>query len=180
VGERDDARHMRFRCRNGSLALGLLLVVACKPERSASVPPSATGANSAPSAPATDEAEDPPQQKATPRPPQTIYRSELDRATSRGPGYLLQQLAPKAYKPAGRFQGWQITSLFPDEPGLCASVCDLAVGDIIITVNGNNLERPEQLSQLFEKLPGLEQLEVHSVRDGKSRKVTYQVVADPD
>jgi len=115
-----------------------------------------------------------------PRPPQTIYRSELERATSKGPGYLLQQLAPQAYKPAGRFQGWQITSLFPDDPELCASVCDLAVGDIIITVNGNNLERPEQLSQLFEKLPKLEQLEVHSVRDGKSRKVTYQVVADPD
>jgi type II secretory pathway component PulC len=170
---------MRFRCRHGSLALSLVLVVACSRESSTSVEPAERSAKSAPADTAAPKEAEPPR-KATPRPPQTIYRSELDRATAKGPGYLLQQLAPQAYKPAGRFQGWQVTSLFPDDPELCASACDLAVGDIIITVNGNNLERPEQLSQLFEKLPGLEQLEVHSVRDGKSRKVTYQVVADPD
>jgi type II secretory pathway component PulC len=180
LGKREDARSMKLRFRHGSLALALLLAIACNRERPASVTPAAPSAKSASAGPTADKAQDPSPPEATPRPPQTIYRSEIDRATSRGPGYLLEQLAPEPYKPAGRFQGWRITKLFPDDPDLCASVCDLAVGDIIITVNGNNIERPEQLSQLFEKLPGLEELEVHSVREGKSRKVTYRLVADPD
>lgn len=171
---------MRPRCSLGSLLLVATLAIGCKPEPAAPVPPAASSADSAPEPAAAAKQPTPPEPEATPRPPRTIYRSELERATSRGPGYLLQQLAPQPYRPAGRFQGWRITSLFPDDPALCASPCDLAVGDIIITVNGNNLERPEQLSQLFEKLPDLEQLEVHSVRDGKSRKVTYSVLDDPD
>lgn len=112
-----------------------------------------------------------------PRPPNTIYRAELDRATAGGkPAYLLRELAPEAYVPRGAFQGWQIGSVFPGDPGLCAPGCDLLPGDIILTVNGSPLERPEQLSELMSQLGSMTQLEVRLVRDGKLHERTYEIV----
>jgi type II secretory pathway component PulC len=144
--------------------------------------PGAVETPSAPTDTASEAAPEPaqaPAEPSEPRPPRTIYRSELRRATGRGPGYLLEQLGPESYRPDGRFQGWRITRLFPDDPELCAARCDLSIGDIIITVNGNNLERPEQLSRLFEQLPGLTELRVRSVRDGIARKASYAIADDP-
>ncbi|MEE9384497.1 MAG: PDZ domain-containing protein, partial [Nannocystaceae bacterium] len=114
------------------------------------------------------------------RPAGTIFRSELVRATHDGrPGYLLAQLGPEPHRPHGRFQGWVITRVFPDDPALCANLCDLRVGDVILTVNGSPLERPEQLSKLVAALPHLDRLEVRSLRGGSMRTNVYPIIADP-
>ena len=111
------------------------------------------------------------------RPDGAIFRSEVVRATERGPAYLMRQLQPVPHRPAGRFAGWQITALFPDDPSLCDE-CDLAVGDVIIAVNGNPLERPEQLSALLQELEDTKGLEVVRVRDGVREIKRYPIVAD--
>lgn len=114
-----------------------------------------------------------------PRPPGTIYRSEVERATGGGqPAYLLRQLGPEPFRPTGRFQGWVITRLFPDDPTLCAG-CDLRVGDVILSVNGNTLERPELLTSLLADLGELESLTVHRLRGGEAAKLTYVIAPDP-
>jgi hypothetical protein len=112
------------------------------------------------------------------RPPHTIYRSELARATDRGPAYFLRQLAPEPFRHHGVFVGWELTALFPDDPHLCGVDCDVALGDVILSVNGSRLETPQQLSDAFSDLPQLDQLVVHSLRDGKRREVTYRIVDD--
>jgi len=114
------------------------------------------------------------------RPRDTIFRAEIQRATARGPGYLLRQLGPEVYRPHGRFAGWTITRLFPDDPTLCGSSCDLAVGDVIVTVNGNPLERPEQLASLLESAPTLQSLSVVSLRAGNLRERTYRIADEPN
>jgi len=112
-----------------------------------------------------------------PRPPGTIFRDELQRATGSGPAYLLRQLAPAPFRHDGHFIGWEITRLFPDDPGLCVP-CDLALGDVILGVNGHRLATPQDLSDAFEALPGWTQLQVQSLREGKRRNVTYTIVDD--
>jgi type II secretory pathway component PulC len=112
-----------------------------------------------------------------PRPPDTIYRSELERATAGGkPAYLLRELAPEPYRPRGAREGWRIGSVFPSDPGLCVEGCDLFPGDIILTVNGSPLERPEQFSELVSQIGSMTELEVRLVRDGKLHERTYAVV----
>lgn len=107
------------------------------------------------------------------RPPGTIFRSEIDRALARGPGYLLYELGPEPYRMSGRFVGWEITRVFPDEPGLCTDGCDLMVGDIILSVNGDRLETPQAFSNMIDALPRLEALTIKSIRDEQRRVVTY-------
>lgn len=110
------------------------------------------------------------------RPQGGIFRSELDLALSRGPGYLLYELGPEPFRVSGKFVGWEITRVFPDEPRLCADGCDLEVGDVILSVNGDRIETPQALSDLLETLPKADALVVKSLRDEKRRVVTYPLV----
>jgi hypothetical protein len=119
-----------------------------------------------------------PDRDASDRPPRTIYRSEIARATDPGPAYLLRQLTPEPFRHHGVFVGWELTSLFPDDPHLCGVDCDVAVGDVILSVNGSRLETPQQLSDALERLPQANRLVVHSLRDGERREVTYRIVED--
>jgi hypothetical protein len=114
--------------------------------------------------PHASAAEVPPSEEvAAARPENTIYRDELLRATAGGkPAYLLRELAPEPYRPRGAREGWIIGSVFPSDPGLCAPGCDLMPGDIILTVNGSPLERPEQLSELISQLESMTTLEVRA------------------
>jgi type II secretory pathway component PulC len=175
--------------RSVGIALALFVLVGCRRHE----PPSATP-EEAPrqtSAPATyDDATpkrgdaaavvepgaDAPKQ-AKNRPPQTIFRSEIQRALAGGPAYLLRQLGPEPYRVEGRFIGWEITQLFPDDPALC-DPCDLAVGDVILTINGDRLETPQAFASMVEKADTLRSLEVRSLRAEQRRIVKYEIVDD--
>lgn len=109
------------------------------------------------------------------RPPGIILRSELNRVAAKPPAVLLQHLMPVAYRPSGRFEGWTIQQVFPREPALCGQ-CDLHAGDIIVSVNGNRLERPEHLTSLLEALPDISVLEVDRIREGQRQQVQYRIV----
>lgn len=165
------------------LALVCPLLLACGPKTSPSTSP-ADPDNDDFAMPRTDASApahaptDPPVVARTDRPPGTIYRSEIDRATGRGPAYFLRQLEPEPFRHHGVFVGWQVTALFPDDPGLCAVDCDIALGDVILSVNGSRLETPQQLSDAFTDLPKQTRLVVHSLREGKRREVTYTIVDD--
>lgn len=110
------------------------------------------------------------------REPGAIYRSEVEQALARGPGYLLAQLGPEPFRISGKFVGWEITRIFPDEPGLCRDACDLQVGDVILSVNGDPLETPQAFSNMVDALPRLDRLVVKSIRDEKRRVATYTLV----
>lgn len=117
---------------------------------------------------------------AAPRPEDTIYRDELMRATANGSApYLLRALQPEVYRPNGRFIGWRIQSVWPDDPALCAQGCDLQEGDIILTINGLPVERPEQLSALLADLPTMETLAIQMIRGGKLRARSFEISDRP-
>jgi type II secretory pathway component PulC len=154
------------------LALG---IAACRSTRSARSPE--TEGAPAPEAEAAATPEVSPEEAAAAapkiRPPGAIFQSELARATGRGPAWLLRQLAPEPAREQGRFVGWRIGARFPGDPGLCGLDCDLQVGDVIQSVNGNRLERPEQLTQLLASLPAASQLAVARRRAGVAETKIY-------
>ncbi|MCR9164811.1 MAG: hypothetical protein ACE37F_15030 [Nannocystaceae bacterium] len=164
--------------RTAAGVCSVLVLVAC-----ASTPPTRPEPPSAAAAPveatAPSETVQPdvgePLSAATPtaRPPSTIFRSEIERALARGPGYLLYELGPEPFRLSGTFVGWEITRVFPDEPGLCDEGCDLMVGDIILSINGDRLETPQALSNMIDALPSTDTLTIKSIRDEKRRVATY-------
>ena len=114
------------------------------------------------------------------RPADLIYRDEILRATNNGSApYLLRALQLEVYRPNGRFIGWRVGSTWPGDPSLCGEGCDLEEGDIILTVNGRPVERPEHLSSLIEGISTMERLEVQMIRDGTLRKRSFTVAERP-
>lgn len=170
------------------VGIALLVLVACRRnEPPSAAPEEAPRQTSAPAryddatpkdgdaVEVTTPGDDPPTPAKDPRPPQTIFRSEIQRALAGGPAYLLRQLGPEPYRVEGRFIGWEITQLFPDDPSLC-DPCDLAVGDVILTVNGDRLETPQAFAAMVEKADKLRSLEVRSLRAEQRRIVKYEIV----
>lgn len=170
------------------LGLGLALIGApgCRGGESEAPDPTAgesiaeadDGSNRSEPGAAQAEHEAPPPRPEEPRPPTSIYRSELVRATSFGPAYLLRELGPEPFRHRGTFMGWEITRVFPSDPGLCAPGCDLQVGDVVLSVNGSKLETPQQLSDALDAVAEATKLEVVTLRGEKRRQVTYSIVED--
>ena len=152
-----------------------LAAVACRPPSDADSPPN----EAVPDEHEANEADEG-KQASTPRPENSIYRSEIVRATQGGsPAYLLAQLSPEPYRPQGRFEGWVITRVWPSDTDLCAPGCDLYPGDIIMTVNGSRLETPESLSALLERMIEFETIEVSGIRNGEFYEHSYAILPDP-
>jgi S1-C subfamily serine protease len=155
----------------------LLMALGCRPRSDGGGEIPDAGDSTATPKP-TDQPGDEPEQPE--RPPGTIYRSELLRATQGGNApYLLGQLGPEPYSPQGRFEGWVITRVWPGDPELCAPGCGVHVGDIILSVNGSKIETPEQLSNALADLDALDSLDITGIRDGHFFETTFTIVADP-
>jgi type II secretory pathway component PulC len=121
-----------------------------------------------------------PKPEGPPRPAGAIYRSEIIRATQGGSAaYLMSQLAPEPYRPQGRFEGWVVTRVWPGDPELCAPGCDLAPGDVLLSVNGSKLDTPEQLSNLLGRIDELESIDLVGIRGGEFFERSYPVLPDP-
>jgi S1-C subfamily serine protease len=105
--------------------------------------------------------------------PGVLRRSVVDRAVKAHLGAWLHGgvvVDPAMQK--GRFRGWIVRSLYPDDP--CYQQVDLRPGDLVLKVNGQGLERPEQASEVFESLSSAPALVVEFVRDGAPMKLTFQ------
>jgi S1-C subfamily serine protease len=155
------------------LALIVLVILGCRPRDGGEMPDNSESLID----PDEHSQVDPVDQPA--RPTGAIYRSELVRATRGGNApYLLGQLAPEAYSPQGRFEGWIITRVWPGDPELCAPGCDLQIGDIILSVNGSKLETPEQLTNLLADLDAIERIDVTGIRNGEFFERSYPILPD--
>jgi len=110
------------------------------------------------------------------RPPATIYRDEITRATNGGrPAYLLRQLQPVAHRPRGQFLGWELQSVWPDGPEL-AAMCGLRAGEVIVAVNGLSMEFPDDRAKLLAKLETATELRVRRLRQGRLEEKAWNIV----
>ena len=102
-----------------------------------------------------------------------IDQATWDEAYAKGPSWLVQQVRVRPVLRNGRFFGFQILSLFPDRP--LTSPLALKVGDIIRSVNGHGIERPDHYMQLWEANRYARTLSVQVIRDRRQLEVTWSV-----
>ncbi len=156
-----------------SAPLGLLLgLLGCGAE----TPSSRTPARQAPASSSTSSSSPPSTPLAAPT-GSALRRSDLDGVLAQGLGSFLQRVEldgrPVLAK-GGAFRGFRIAALHGD--AFWHGV-DLKPGDVVTSVNGFPIERPEQAQVAFDSLQVSSELRVAYERNGSPRELVYTIVA---
>ena len=148
----------------------LVLLAGCAEVAPAEVPkePLATGVATEPPHEARP-APPPPE----PRPSGVITRGDLAKVLDASPGAFLQHVDSEARFVGGRFAGWKLVTFFPGDPRFAG--VDLQAGDVVKSVNGNAIERPEQLMDLWQALRSADELVVDLERAGARRTLRWKI-----
>lgn len=106
-----------------------------------------------------------------------LSRSAVKAVVARGLGAFLQriELADEPVFLGGRFHGFRIAAF--NDPAFWAGV-DLKVGDVVTSVNGMPIERPEQALAAFDSLQVASELRVSYERQGRAASLVYPIVDD--
>jgi type II secretory pathway component PulC len=99
-----------------------------------------------------------------------VTRAALDEMVAAGPGALLARVRVQAARDKAAFKGWQLLSL-PPQPWL-------RPGDVLLRVNGRALERPEDLSRVFEAMRGATEIVLDYERDGAPAALRIPIVEE--
>jgi len=153
-----------------SFTIALLALSACSSGGAAS---SSAGRPPAAAAPSSTSAK----AEAEPAPrPGHLPRAAVLATLSQGLGAFLSQVDTEPVLVSGRFHGWRIVRLAESDPQkpFWKNV-DLGPGDVVTSVNGRPIERPEQALTAFQSLAMDPQLRVAYERNGKRRELVYQI-----
>jgi hypothetical protein len=116
-----------------------------------------------------------------PRPPLrrtgSIGREELDVVLDAGPGAFLRGLQVDPELVERRLRGWRVRRFYPDDPRFEA--VDLLPGDLVLTVNGHLIVRPEHLQKVWDGLRDAHTLVVQVERAGSVFELEYTIVDSP-
>ncbi|MBN1655279.1 MAG: hypothetical protein JXA30_16050 [Deltaproteobacteria bacterium] len=91
------------------------------------------------------DAKQPAQSAAAP-----ISRIALMEVLQEGIPHFLQNIEIKPEFREGRFFGWRVLSLFPNDERFDRS--SVKISDIVVKVNGEPIERPEDLKEIWDSL----------------------------
>lgn len=149
-----------------SLACGCGGGSASRETAPATAPPPAPAAASA-----EVEAEPPPPERITDG---RIHRTELDPIIEAGLGRFLQGVETEPALEDGRFVGFRLISLYPSDERL--SAVDLEPGDVIVSVNGQPIERPEQALRVWNGLRVVSELLIEYRRGDEPRQLRFEIV----
>jgi type II secretory pathway component PulC len=125
-----------------------------------------------PAAPPAKAGEPAAPQRASDR---AITRSALLAALDRGPGAFLQSVEVEAHFEEGAFAGWEVVDIRGGED---APPVDIRRGDVIKSINGYGLERPEYLHAIFVELRTAGAIVVEGERAGQPFELSIPVVEE--
>lgn len=91
-----------------------------------------------------------------------LERSEVKRVIERGPQKFIASLRVAPYMKGKRFMGFRIEGFAADSPLVNSRA--VQPGDVVLKVNGEPVERPEQFMRAWEVVAGAEALEVTLLR----------------
>jgi len=106
--------------------------------------------------------------------PHAIARGELTRVLDGAPGRFLARIDSEPRFREGRFHGWRLRAFFPGDPRFAR--VDLRPGDVVVRVNGQRLERPDDLFAVWTALRTARELVVELERDGAPRTLRWTIV----
>jgi type II secretory pathway component PulC len=104
-----------------------------------------------------------------------ITRSAFDAAIARGPQRIVASVEVRPGLDRGRFLGFQIVRFLPD--GDLRDCTSILPGDIVVSVNRESLERPEQFMRAWEVVKSAPAVEVEVLRAGQ--RVVYRWKIEP-
>lgn len=136
------------------------------------------GASPEPAAPTSvaSPAKGAPTSAEPPLGPNQIRRRDLMATLSAGPGAFLQRIDVAPALSGGRFHGWRIVAMRGGAEAW--GKADLQPGDVVTSVNGYPIERPEQAIVPWRSLAIANELRVGYERDGKPRELRYDIQDD--
>ncbi len=102
-----------------------------------------------------------------------IRRVDLLAILEQGIPRFLQNIKVEARFSDGRFFGWQVVSLFSDDPRFNQS--SVRPGDVVIDVNGRSIERPESLKGLWDGLASASHLSFTVLREGQTYLIKHEI-----
>ena len=102
-----------------------------------------------------------------------IPRIDLLATLEEGIPRFLQHVKVEPWFSDGRFVGWQVVSLFPND--LRFSRSSVQAGDVVIEVNGRSIERPENLKALWDGLAAANSLNFTVLRAGRIYVIEHQI-----
>jgi len=107
----------------------------------------------------------------------TIKRTTLDHALAQGASWFIRQIGVRPVVTGDeRFYGFQLMSIFPtNQP---SGPLPIHVGDIVQSINGSPIERPEQFMEVWTSLAKASHLSIRIVRNGQPLLVTWAVEDD--
>jgi S1-C subfamily serine protease len=103
-----------------------------------------------------------------------IVRAELVPVIEAGLGRFLGGVRVEAALTDGRFEGYRIVSIYPTDPRF--EGLELVAGDVVVRVNGEPIERPEQAFHVWNGLRVASELMIEYVRGGERRELRYAIV----
>lgn len=104
----------------------------------------------------------------------TIAHADLLAVLDAGPAAFLGKVRPEPTFSGGRFAGWRIGAV-PRGPGGFGAV-DLSIGDIVLKVNGQVVERPEAFQEMWDAMRFADRLTVEIDRDGSAHVLDFSIV----
>lgn len=107
----------------------------------------------------------------------TIPRPALAVVLQAGPARLLARVQVEPERDDGAFVGWRLLELFADDPPLRARSI-LRAGDVLLRINGQAIERPEQFMAVWESLASSTEIVFEIMRGDQPSKVRYLVAGD--
>lgn len=165
---------LRLAARRSPLLLVLGFVAACGGSHAGRATTPVSG-----QAEPTAGLEPPPPGEPAPQPEplprqQAIARADLVPVLDAGLGRFLQGVSTEASLVDGRFVGFRILSLYPNDPRFRG--VDLRPGDVVTRVNGTSIERPEGAFEVWNGLRVSSELMIEYLRDGERRELRYPIV----
>lgn len=111
-----------------------------------------------------------------PGPKDAVSRASVDATLKGGLGRFLSYVDIEAVVEKGKFVGWRILELRGPQ-GTWDGV-DLAVGDVVTSVNGFPVERDYQADKAFHSLAVASEIRVSLLRGGKKSELRLAIVDD--
>lgn len=105
-----------------------------------------------------------------------LSRAAVVEAVNEGLGAFLQRVELEPSVAEGRFQGFRIVALVPENYW---QRVDLEPGDVVTHVNGRSIEQPNEAWEAFEDLKRASQLQVDLLRDGQRRQLLLPIIGEP-
>jgi type II secretory pathway component PulC len=103
----------------------------------------------------------------------TLTRAEVQQVLDRGPQRFIAALRVAPVLDKGKFLGFKLVSIQPESP--LAAGTSVALGDVVLAVNDQPLERPEQFMRAWDMVKGADSLSVLLLRDGRRLQYRWKI-----